>query len=133
MKQMAIPFNIGPDGSIDHVSDPVQSLADRVRALTATSPGERVMRAVFGVATSDIEFAWDPNVGQMQLQQRVQDAVAQWEPSARVLTTSPIMNADGSQVIGVSVDISAGDPASTDVASQYSVIITATGDVARTG
>lgn len=131
--QMAIPFSIGPDGTVDFVTDPVQALADRVRALTATSPGERAMRATFGVATADLMFTWDANVGQMQLDQRVKDAVAQWEPSARVLTVQPVMNADGSEVLGVSVDISAGDPVMvSDASAQYSVVITGTGEVART-
>jgi phage baseplate assembly protein W len=132
MRQMAIPFTVGPDGAVDHVSDPVQSLADRVRALTATAPGERVMRAVFGVATADIEFAWDASVGQQLLEQRVRNVVAQWEPSARVLTTQPIMNTDGSQVLGVNVDISAGDPTSTEAVTQYSVVITGNGSVSQT-
>lgn len=132
-RQMAIPFSVGSDGSVDYVTDPVQALGDRVRALAATNPGERVMRSVFGVGTADILFSWDPNVGQMQLEQRVRDAVAQWEPSARVLTVQPVLNGDGSEVLGVNVDISAGDPAMVaDSSTQYSVTISATGDVVRT-
>lgn len=132
-KQMAIPFSVGPDGGVDFVTDPIQALGDRVRALTATSPGERAMRATFGVSTGDVLFSWDANIGQMQLEQRVKDAVTQWEPSARVLTVQPTLTADGAQVIGVNVDISAGDPVMvSDAAAQYTVTITSTGEVART-
>lgn len=132
MKQIGIPFSIGPDGTVDYVTDPIQSLADRVRALASTSPGERVMRATFGVETLDLVFDWDATVGQMQLQQRVQEAVSLWEPSARVLNAEPVMNPDGSEVMGVNVDISAGDPITSGGSSaQYSVTITATGDIAR--
>lgn len=132
-RQMSIPFAIGPDGGVLAVTDPVQSLADRVRALTATHPGERVMRTTFGVPVSDLVFSWDPNVGQMQLNQRVTAAVSQWEPSARVLTAAPLMNPDGTEVLGVNVDISAGDPVmATEASPQYPVAITTTGDVSRT-
>lgn len=119
---------------MDYVTDPVQALGDRVRALTATNPPERVMRTIFGVATGDLMFGWDANVGQMQLEQRVREAMALWEPSARVIAVRPVLNSDGSLVLGASVDISAGDPVMvSDAAAQYTVTITATGEVARTG
>lgn len=132
-KQMAIPFSIGPDGAVAVVTDPVQSLADRVRALTATLPTQRAMRATFGVASTEVMFAWDPSVGQMQLTQMVTDAVALWEPSARVISVQPVMTPDGAEVIGVDVDISAGDPVATGVSPQYTITISANGDVVRSG
>lgn len=129
---MAIPFSVGPDGSVDFVADPVEALSDRVRALASTSPGQRVMRATFGVATSDLVFSWDAAIGQAQLQQRVQDAVSQWEPAARVLAARPLLDPSGAQVTGVAVDVSAGDPvALTDVPTQYAVLISGTGTVVR--
>lgn len=133
-KQMTIPFGVDSSGSVSVTTDPVQSLADRVRALVATQPGERVMRALYGVATSDLMFSWDATIGQAQLDQRVRDAVGQWEPSARVIAALPSMSADGSQVLGVNVDISAGDPVMvTEASPPYTVVITGTGDVARAG
>lgn len=131
-KQMAIPFALGADGALATVSDPVQSLADRVRALTSTQPGQRVMRTTFGVSTGDVLFAWDPTIGQQQITQRVTDAVNRYEPSARVIATAPVMNGDGSEVLGVNVDISAGDPVvAQEGTARYSVAVSTTGDVTR--
>lgn len=131
-KQMAIPFAIGSDGAIATVSEPVRSLSQRVRALTATLPTQRVMRLTFGVPTTDVLFEWDPSIGQEQLNRMVAEAVALWEPSARVLAVRPVLNSDGAQVISVNVDISAGDPSSSGVSPQYTVTISPNGDVMRT-
>ncbi|MFE9834042.1 GPW/gp25 family protein [Streptomyces sp. NPDC005551] len=132
-KQMAIPFALGPDGSIASVTDPIQSLADRVRALTATLPTQRVMRSTFGVATTRVVFDWDATIAQEQLNQMVREAVALWEPSARVLSVKPVLTQDGSQVIAARVDISAGDPVGSGISPQYTVTVAANGEVARRG
>lgn len=132
-KQMAIPFSLDASGGVAVVSDPVESLAQRVRALVATLPGQRAMRANFGVATTSVMFDFDPSIGTMELQQMVQEAVRLWEPAAQVISVNPVLSADGSEVLGVNVDISAGDPVSTGVSPQYPVVITATGDVVRSG
>lgn len=132
--QMAIPFRIGADGAVATVSDPVKALSERVRALVATLPTQRVMRASFGVPTLDVMFAWDPAIGQAQLDQMVSEAVAMWEPSARVISVRPVLTTDGAQVLGVNVDISAGDPvSSTTVSPQYSVTVSPNGEVRRRG
>ncbi|MFH9606851.1 GPW/gp25 family protein [Streptomyces sp. NPDC017448] len=133
MRQMAIPFRIGPDGAVATVTDPVKSLSERVRALVATLPTQRVMRASFGVRTIDVLFAWDAVAGQAQLEQMVAEAVAMWEPSARLASVEPILSSDGAQIIGVNVDISAGDPVQAASATQYSVRIGSDGDVRRIG
>lgn len=130
--QMAIPFAVDATGAIAVVTDPVQSLGDRVRALAATYPGERVMRSTLGVAVANVLFDWDSAAATDHLTTMVQQAVAQWEPSARVLSVSPRMSADGSQIIGVDVDISAGDPRGVSFSPVYTVAITADGDITRT-
>ena len=132
-KQMAIPFRLAADGSVAVVEDPIQALADRVRALAATLPTQRVMRSTFGVPTTDVVFEWDPNIAQQQLDAMVREAVAQWEPSAVVLSVTPILTRDGAQVIAAKVDVSSGDPAVSGVSPMYSVTISANGDVARAG
>lgn len=129
--QMAIPFRIGPDGAIASVSDPVRSLSERVRALAATLPTQRVMRATFGVPTVEVMFAFDPGLGTAQLEQMVTEAVALWEPSARVLSVAPVMSADGEQILSVNVDISAGDPVAAGASPQYTIRISGNGDVLR--
>ncbi|MFD4858439.1 GPW/gp25 family protein [Streptomyces atratus] len=130
---MAIPFHVGPDGAVASVTDPVKSLSQRVRAMVATLPTQRVMRASFGVPTLDVMFAWDPSAGQTQLEQMVSEAVSMWEPSARILSVQPVLSEDGAEILGVNVDISAGDPVGTAASSQYAVRISGNGDVRRTG
>lgn len=132
-KQMAIPFRLAPDGSVATVEHPVQSLADRVRALTATLPTQRVMRSTFGVASTDVVFAFDPTIAQQQLDDMVRAAVTQWEPAARVLSVKPVLTQDGTQVISARVDISAGDPVAAGASTQYSITISPNGDVMRNG
>lgn len=132
-RQMAIPFALAPDGSVAVVEDPVRALADRVRALTATMPTQRVMRSTFGVPTGSVLFEWDPGVARQQLDSMVRQAVSQWEPSARVLTVTPVLSQDGTQVISAQVDISAGDPVASAVSAPYRVTVSANGDVLRSG
>lgn len=91
------------------------------------------MRASFGVPTLDVMFEWDPTAGQTQLEQMVSEAVAMWEPSARVLSVQPVLSPDGAQILGVNVDISAGDPIGAAASTQYAVRISGNGDVRRMG
>ncbi|MFJ1700389.1 GPW/gp25 family protein [Streptomyces sp. NPDC088252] len=132
-RQMAIPFRIGPDGAVASVTDPVKSLSQRVRAMVATLPTQRVMRASFGVPTVDVMFDWDPLAGQTQLEQMVSEAVSVWEPSARILSVQPVLSDDGAQILGVNVDISAGDPVGAAGSTQYAVRISGNGEIRRMG
>jgi hypothetical protein len=86
------------------------------------------MRVTFGVDTTQFLFDWDPNASQSHLQQAVAQAVGLYEPQARVLAIRPILSPDGSEILGVDVDVSAGDPV-TSLSTQYSVELSATGDV----
>jgi phage baseplate assembly protein W len=130
--QMAIPFALASDGSIAEVSDPVKSLADRVRALVGTLPTQRVMRSTFGVPTTNLVFEYDATIAADQLDNYVRQAIAQWEPSAAVLKVTPVLTADGRQILTARVDISAGDPVTSNVSPQYSVVVSPDGSVART-
>lgn len=130
---MVIPFSIDASGSVATVTDPVRSLADRVHALIATLPGQRVMRSTFGVPITEVMFAWDDNIGQMQLDQMVREAIALWEPSAQVISVRPVFNPDGSEVLSADVDISAGDPVSSGVSPVYAIQISSNGEVTRVG
>ena len=131
-EQMAIPFSLAPDGSVAVVTDPVQSLADRVRALVGTIPSQRVMRTTFGVATTNLLFEYDPTIAMEQLDNYVRQALSQWEPSAVVLKVEPVISSDGTQIMTARVDVSAGDPVASGLSPQYSVTVSPTGDVART-
>lgn len=131
MRQMAIPFMIGPDGAVATVSHPVITLQQRVRALCATLPTQRVMRATFGVPTTDILFDWDPHIAQEQLEAMVLEAVNQYEPRARVNGVRPTLSRDGGQIISLDVDISTGDQLPLMASTQYQVTVAPNGDVRR--
>ncbi|NIY68040.1 poly-gamma-glutamate hydrolase family protein [Streptomyces malaysiensis] len=85
---MRTPFAIDHSGGVDSTADPREQLLDRVQALVATLPGERVMRATYGVPTSATLFATNPEVAHDQVQRAVIDAVAEYEPQAVVSAIS---------------------------------------------
>ncbi|MFE5853217.1 poly-gamma-glutamate hydrolase family protein [Streptomyces sp. NPDC056500] len=85
---MRTPFAIDASGGFASTRDAREQLVERVHALVGTLPGERVMRATYGVPTSAALFAQNPAVARDQLQRAVTDAVAEFEPSAVVSAIS---------------------------------------------
>lgn len=104
----AIPFSIDHSGGLTLVSDSFMQLSDRVRALVSTQPGERVMRRTFGVATAATLFAVSAETAQAQIQQATLEAVARWEPEARVRTVAGTPNFEQG-VVNVQVSLSRPD------------------------
>ncbi|MET8342449.1 poly-gamma-glutamate hydrolase family protein [Streptomyces microflavus] len=105
---MRTPFGIDHSGGVSATTDEREQLVDRVHALVGTLPGERVMRATYGVPSSASLFAINAEVANDQLQRAVMDAVAEFEPSAVV---SAIV-ADVNEALGsvhVNVQVSRAD------------------------
>lgn len=103
--QLAVPFSLAADGSLAVVLDEGRAVSDRVRALVATLPGERVMRDDYGVPTTEALFAPDVATAEAEVQLMVTDAVTRWEPSAVVTGISPRIDMD----LGlVNVDVGVG-------------------------
>lgn len=92
--QLAVPFSVGADGWLSVVQDEAQAVSDRVRALVGTLPGERVMRADYGVPTSEALFAPDADVAAAEVQLMVADAVTREEPSAVITSIVPTIDMD---------------------------------------
>ncbi|WNI17611.1 poly-gamma-glutamate hydrolase family protein [Actinacidiphila sp. ITFR-21] len=102
---MRVPFAIDHSGGVAATTDAREQLLDRVHALVGTLPGERVMRATYGVPTSTALFAVNADVANDQLQRAVLDAVAEFEPSAVV---SAIV-ADVNEALGaVNINVQVG-------------------------
>lgn len=105
---MRTPFAIDHTGAVAFTSDPREQLVDRVHALVGTLPGERVMRATYGVPTSAALFAVDADVAYDQLERAVLDAVSQYEPSAVVSAVVADVN-DDLGTVNINVQVSRAD------------------------
>lgn len=71
------------DGRLDW-PDLARSVADTLKAILATAPGERLMRPGFGAGLQN--FLHEPNdIGtRRRVQERVSEAIARWEPRVLV-------------------------------------------------
>ncbi|MEU9050172.1 poly-gamma-glutamate hydrolase family protein [Streptomyces sp. NPDC048384] len=105
---MRTPFAIDHSGGVAATTDEREQLLDRVHALVGTLPGERVMRATYGVPTSAALFAINAEVANDQLQRGVIDAVAQFEPSAVVSAIVADVN-EALGAVNVNVQVSRAD------------------------
>jgi phage baseplate assembly protein W len=129
----AIPFHLDSTGQIQQVSDDDQALSDRVRALVATVPGERLMRADYGVPTPNALF--DPIVQQMvfsELQQMAGQAIRKWEPAAVITNITPVVNTDANTV---AMDVRVGTATTPNAEKNRSKVVSVTigGDILETG
>lgn len=105
---MRTPFAIDHSGGVAATTDPREQLLDRVHALVGTLPGERVMRATYGVPTSAALFEVDADAAYDQLQRAVREAVAAFEPSAVVSDITANLNRELGMV-DISVQVSRAD------------------------
>lgn len=105
---MVTPFAIDHTGAVAATTDPREQLLDRVHSLVGTLPGERVMRATYGVPTSAALFAVNPEAAHAQLERAVLDAVGTFEPSAVV--SAVVANVDDENgAVTVNVQVSRSD------------------------
>lgn len=105
---MSTPFAIDHTGAVASTTDQRKQLVDRVHGLVGTLPGERVMRATYGVPTSAALFAINPEAAHAQLERGVIDAVAAFEPSAVVSAVVADVN-DEAGSVRVNVQVSRSD------------------------
>ncbi|MFH9731884.1 poly-gamma-glutamate hydrolase family protein [Streptomyces sp. NPDC017260] len=121
---MRTPFAIDHSGGVDTTTDPREQLLDRVQALVSTLPGERVMRATYGVPTSAALFEVDADAANDQLQRAVLSAVAEFEPSAVVsAVVANVNNELGMVDINVQVSRSDTPGAETDTTRTVGVLV----------
>lgn len=107
-RAMSTPFAIDHTGAVASTTDQREQLLDRVHALVGTLPGERVMRATYGVPTSTALFAINAGAAHAQLERAVIDAVAAWEPSAVVSAVVADVN-DEAGSVNVNVQVARSD------------------------
>lgn len=92
---MAFPPRVGPDGRIAW-SAGEENIRESIRIVLMTEPGERLRLQPFGAGLG--RFLFEPNIVATHtlIAERIEDALARWEPRVRVE--------------GVDVRADAGDP-----------------------
>ncbi|AZM47799.1 hypothetical protein DMB38_20195 [Streptomyces sp. WAC 06738] len=126
------PFEIDHTGAVASTTDQREQLLDRVHALVGTLPGERVMRATYGVPTSAALFAVNAEAAHAQLERAVLDAVAQFEKSAVVnAVVADVDNELGT--VNVNVQVSRNDTPGAEQDTVRTVGVLVGGTVVATG
>lgn len=128
---VALPFDVDQTGAIQVTTDPSQQMLDRVQALVGTLPGQRVMRATYGVPTSQFLFMPE-DMANAALQLAVKDAVATWEPSAVVTAVTGTVN-EAMGVVNVQVQVARTDTPSAESANTRVVEVAVGGQVSPIG
>lgn len=121
---VAIPFRIDPTGGVGIVTNDDKALSDRVRALVSTVPGERLMRADYGVPTPDALF--DPIINDMvfaELKQMALQAIRHWEPAAVIVNINPIVN-EGASTVAMDVRVGRADTPNAELPRTRRVLVT---------
>ncbi len=84
--EIAVPFQLAPDGSVGVVTNALDQIGMHVEALVATGPGERVILSGYGVAARNAVFAPNDQVIATAMQNSVTQAMRTWEPNVNVIS-----------------------------------------------
>lgn len=84
-REIAVPFDIGPDGWIKSTSDPVQQFVGHLISLIGTNPPERQMRPTYGVHATDRVFDSNDALLRQHLKTDILRAAAAWEPGVEIV------------------------------------------------
>lgn len=76
---LAFPLRVNPRGEIALVSGE-KDIAESIRIILETVPGERVMRPTFGCRAKELVFAPRNAATEALMIQYVRQALGQWEP-----------------------------------------------------
>lgn len=88
------PVRLAPNGSLP-LTGGEQKIRESIWVILATAPGERLMQPDFGCGIHDLVF--QPNTATLRtlLQQRVTEALTQWEPRIDVLGVTAATGQEG--------------------------------------
>lgn len=101
--EISVPFRAAPNGSIAVETDPGKQIAQRVKALVGTEPGERVVYPNYGVPVSSMLFQPNDLSSSAELVDMISIAANYWEPGVVVTSATPIPTADDQGVASVDV------------------------------
>jgi phage baseplate assembly protein W len=102
--EIAIPFRLTSDGSIAVESDPDRQIAQHVKALIGTQPGERVMLPTYGVAVADLLFEPGSAFIAQEISRAVTAAFSTYEPGVVLRQATPIPDASQLSLARIEVD-----------------------------
>ena len=84
---LAFPLQLNPRGEIALVSGE-EDIAQSIRIILGTRPGERVMRPEFGCRAHELLFEPRSAATETRMQRYVHDALKRWEPRIEVLAVN---------------------------------------------
>lgn len=84
---ISFPMRLGPDGRVAVSAGP-DNIREMIRVILLTEPGERLQLPGFGGGAG--RFLFEPNtVGtRRRVQERIEEALAQWEPRIALQSVS---------------------------------------------
>lgn len=106
---ISFPPRIGPDGRWA-ASMAAQNVRESIQVILLTEQGERLMRPAFGAGLEAFLFRPNTVATHRLIEERVQQALARWEPRIRVQ--------------GVAVGPDASDPEAAVVELRYRLVAT---------
>lgn len=127
---VTLPFALGADGTIATTTDQRRQLLDRVQAVVATMPGDRVMRPAYGVNTAAYVFAPSPELAEAEIRQTIVAGVQRWEPSAAVTRVDFEVN-ESLGIVSAAVQVSRADVPGRETANTRVVSIAEGGTVSE--
>lgn len=126
-RAISLPFRVDGAGRIAFAQDNSKQVADRLRSIIGTVPGERVMRPGYGTPVRQQLFDVNDPLNHAEISATVREAVKGWEPAVTVLGVD-VHDADlGSGILEITLryELAATGEVST-------AIVSIGGDVAET-
>lgn len=102
--QMSIPFAVMENGAVSTESSVDTQIAQRIRALVGTEPGQRAMRADLGIPLSRLLFGVSSTTVDAELQQRVISQMEAYEPGTRMTAITPHLDDSNNGIASLEID-----------------------------
>lgn len=103
--ELLYPFSLSQTGGIATTGDsPSLEAQQHVDALVSTSQGERVMMPTYGVDIAQNLFANNPDAIAAAIGNDVNQQMAIWEPSIKVISVNPVYSDLQEGFVNIEVD-----------------------------
>lgn len=112
--EMSHPFRISASGGVSATPNPNVQIAQRVKTLLSTQPGERRVNYAFGVPTNSMLFENQSSLTGGVLAEQVRSTLALFEPGVAVENIDVVPSKDDAGGVDVSLDYSRREAAGTD-------------------
>jgi phage baseplate assembly protein W len=102
--EIAVPFRLASDGTIAVETNPDRQIAQHVKALVGTQPGERVMLPEYGVPVADLLFEPGSPFIAKEISRAVTAAFNAFEPGVVLRQAIPIPDESQLSLARIEVD-----------------------------